>query len=50
VFAVTILLLVIVSAFQVERGPRLRIHERWTNAFHRFTWGAGIEAMKEYRQ
>jgi hypothetical protein len=44
-----IALIVLISAFQFEPGPRLTIHKRWSNSFHRFTWGAGIEAMKEYR-
>ncbi|MFO0890810.1 MAG: YfhO family protein [Isosphaeraceae bacterium] len=43
-------LLVLLSLFRVERGPRLRGHERWHNTFHRFTWGAGLEAMREHRQ
>jgi Bacterial membrane protein YfhO len=43
-------MIVIVSAFRLGPGMRLSIHERWYGGFHRFTWGAGIEAMKANRQ
>jgi hypothetical protein len=45
-----IVLVVLLSLFRIEPGFRLKGHPRWQNAFHRFTWGAGIEAMKEHRQ
>ena len=43
-----IALVAIVLASAVEWGPggRPAIHRRWTTGFHRFTWGAGIEAIR----
>jgi hypothetical protein len=26
------------------------LQDRWTDSFHRFTWGAGLAAMKANRQ
>jgi hypothetical protein len=46
----TIVTIVAVSAVQVTPEGALKLHERWTNSFHWFTWGAGIKAMKENRQ
>ncbi len=46
----TIVLIVLFSLFRLAPGLRLRGHPRWQNTFHRFTWGAGYEAMKEHRQ
>ncbi|QEH36790.1 Bacterial membrane protein YfhO [Aquisphaera giovannonii] len=42
--------IVLLSAFTISEGLRPAVHGRWRNAFHRFTWGSGIEAMKEHRQ
>jgi hypothetical protein len=42
--------IVVGSAIQIGPGARLAIHDRWTQSFHRFTWGAGLAAMKENRQ
>ena len=46
-------LVLIVSAILIGSAIRprndwrgLAIQDRWTGSFHRFTWGAGIEAMK----
>ncbi len=33
------------SAIQVLGEGKGTIHPRWANTFHRFTWGAGIDAM-----
>jgi len=41
---------VIVSVIRIGPGTRLSLQGRWTNSFHRFTWGAGIAAMKANRQ
>jgi hypothetical protein len=42
-----VLLLLIVLASTVAIGPAgLAIQDRWSNSLHRFTWGAGIEAMR----
>jgi hypothetical protein len=41
---------VLVSIPRIGPGPRLSVQSRWTNSFHRFTWGAGVAAMKENRQ
>jgi hypothetical protein len=46
----TIVTVVAVSAVQVTPEGTIRLHDRWTNSFHWFTWGAGIKAMKENRQ
>ncbi len=43
-------LIVIGSAIRIGPGARLSLQDRWTNSFHRFTWGAGIAAMKANRQ
>ena len=34
------------SVIQIGPGARVGVQERWRHAFHRFTWGAGIEAMR----
>ena len=46
----TLTVIVIVSAVRIGPGARLSLQERWTDSFHRFTWGAGIAAMKPNRQ
>ena len=44
-FGGLLLAIVLVSAFKV--GPNgVGIHPRWEGSFHRFTWAAGIEAIK----
>ena len=48
--ALTLVAIVIVSAIGIGPGVRLHLQTRWTQSFHRFTWGAGIEAMKVNRQ
>ena len=42
--------IVIVSAIRIGPGARLCLQDRWTDSFHRFTWGAGLAAMKANRQ
>jgi hypothetical protein len=42
-----LVLILLVSAVQVDRKGHLSAHSRWEGSFHRFTWGAGIEAMRE---
>ena len=44
-FVVGVLVLVAVSAVGFDSKGRPRIHSRWTNAFHPFTWGSGQKAM-----
>jgi hypothetical protein len=46
----TLAVIVIVSAIRIGPGARLCLQDRWTDSFHRFTWGAGIAAMKANRQ
>jgi hypothetical protein len=46
----TLVLIVIVSAIRIGPRNRLSFQQRWTGSFHRFTWGAGIAAMKANRQ
>jgi Bacterial membrane protein YfhO len=37
----------IVLGSAIARGPDgLHIHHRWDRSWHRFTWGAGVEAMR----
>jgi Bacterial membrane protein YfhO len=41
------LALAIVVGSAVELGPNgLQVHHRWNGSWHRFTWGAGIEAIR----
>ena len=42
--------ILVVSTIQIGPGPGLFIQSRWKGSFHRFTWGAGVEAMKQNRQ
>lgn len=42
--------IVLLSLVQVGPGARVSVQSRWKTSFHRFTWGAGIAAMKENRQ
>ncbi|SIO61045.1 membrane protein YfhO [Singulisphaera sp. GP187] len=44
-----LLLIVLLSAFEFDRSYRPVIHPRWARSFHRFTWGAGIEAINPPR-
>lgn len=44
-----LVLIVIVSAIEIDGGKRPGIHPRWARSFHRFTWGAGIEAINPPR-
>jgi hypothetical protein len=40
-------LLAIVLGSAVKIGPGgVTLHPRWDGSFHRFTWAAGIEAIK----
>jgi Bacterial membrane protein YfhO len=45
IFGGILLAIVLGSAFKIGPGG-LRIHERWEGSFHRFSWAAGIEAIK----
>jgi len=45
VFGGILMLIVLGSAFRIGPGG-LTVHERWEGSFHRFTWAAGIEAIK----
>ncbi len=38
--------IVLVSIPGIDSQGRLTFQSRWRNSFHRFTWGAGIEAMQ----
>lgn len=46
---VLIALLLAVSMVGLGRDGRLEISTRWDKSFHQFTWGAGIEAMRQNR-
>jgi hypothetical protein len=50
VLFLTLVLIVIVSAIRIGPANRVSLQQRWTGSVHRFTWGAGIAAMKENRQ
>lgn len=41
-----VVLIVAASTVQIGSTGAVSIQKRWTHSFHRFTWGAGIEAMK----
>jgi hypothetical protein len=43
---VVLALIVLGSSVTVKEG-HLAIHPRWSGSFHRFTWGAGIAAMRD---
>jgi hypothetical protein len=45
---IAIVLLIAASAISIH-GGRLELSSRWTGSVHRFTWGAGIEAMRANR-
>jgi len=38
---------VLASAVGLDRDGRPHLHSRWSNSFHRHTWGAGLEAMRQ---
>ena len=40
-------LLIAASAITVDRSGRVSLSARWKHSVHQFTWGSGIEAMKE---
>ncbi len=40
-------LLVVISAVKIERTGRVSLSPRWNHSVHQFTWGSGIEAMRE---
>jgi hypothetical protein len=42
-----VLALIVVGSAVTIKDRHLAIHPRWVASFHRFTWGAGIEAMRE---
>ncbi|MGC8638661.1 MAG: YfhO family protein [Isosphaeraceae bacterium] len=46
----TLAAIVLLSVVRIGPGPRFSVQRRWATSFHRFTWGAGIAAMKENRQ
>ena len=50
ILLLTLAAIILVSIPRIRPGPRLSVQSRWTNSFHRFTWGAGIAGMKENRQ
>jgi hypothetical protein len=41
--------IVLASIFTFGPDRRITLQRRWTNSVHPHTWGAGIQAMKEYR-
>lgn len=43
---VGIVAIVLLSSVQLGRNGMPQLHTRWAGRFHRFTWGAGIEAMR----
>lgn len=44
--ALAALVLILGSAVGIDKQGRPKVHSRWREAFHRFTWGAGYEAMR----
>jgi hypothetical protein len=53
-FRILLLLIIIAiaigSVIRIGPGARFSLQDRWTESFHRFTWGAGLAAMKANRQ
>jgi hypothetical protein len=49
-FLAALAIVVLASAVRIGPGPSVSLHERWNESFHRFTWGAGLAAMKSNRQ
>jgi hypothetical protein len=43
-------LILLASTVGFDRQGRPRLQPRWEGSFHRFTWGAGIEAMRKVPQ
>lgn len=43
---VVLVLIVFASAWTIGPSGRLMLHARWGKGYHRFTWGAGIEAIR----
>jgi Bacterial membrane protein YfhO len=42
---IAIVVIVAASTFRMGKDGSVQIHPRWQTAFHKFTWGAGIEAI-----
>jgi hypothetical protein len=42
---IAILVIVAASTFRVGKDGSIQFQPRWRTAFHKFTWGAGIEAI-----
>jgi hypothetical protein len=43
-------LIVLGSSVSIGPGGKVALHHRWKNGVHKFTWGAGLAAMKENRR
>jgi hypothetical protein len=46
---IAILVIVATSTIRLGKDGSIHIHSRWQTAFHKFTWGAGIEAIPSTR-
>jgi hypothetical protein len=46
----SLMAIILASTITLGPGRRPTIQSRWDGSFHRFTWGAGIEAMKANRR
>ncbi|MDX2038539.1 MAG: YfhO family protein [Isosphaeraceae bacterium] len=40
---------IVLASAVTWNGSSLAIHDRWSGSFHRFTWGAGLEAINPVR-
>ena len=47
---VAVAAMVIGSTIWIRPGTTVSAHSRWSTAFHRFTWGAGVEAIPSTRE
>jgi hypothetical protein len=47
IWAGAMILVVLASVPRLDRNGRPAVQERWRTVFHPFTWGAGIEAMRD---
>ncbi|MFM7317482.1 MAG: YfhO family protein [bacterium] len=44
-YGILLFLLLAISAIGIDANGRPSLSSRWTDSWHRFTWGAGIEAI-----
>jgi len=50
IWIATIALILLASLFRFDANQGVALQDRWKGSIHRFTWGAGVEAMKANRR